>query len=398
MAGKAVAVLLCVLWAGSLALGKTQKVTLKDGRTFTGEVTKTEGGYRIQMAVGTFECRADEVLSISDVATPMDEYRQRLQKIDPNSAEDHYTLGEWAFKNDLAGVAVQELRAALKIDPKHLKASALLQQAEAKLREPPTTGPVRPTGDPNRPVAGIKPEWLVPEEDILRVRMEELRENERLPVRFRNDVINRFIKAMQGREEFKQQGFEDHFKGWTPARKVHFIRMKFPDRNPYKDDILVQRDPQFMIDFRNRIWPLVEQYCAKPECHGAGKPKGGMRLFTVAGRNERVNYTNYVILDGCVRKGRRVVDRSNPDQSLLLHFMLPEDLAQHKHPVKIQRAFPSRESRVYKFVLGWVESLRKPPHPDYRLKYKPPFGMKIVGRQSALLPDPDTKPSTQPGK
>lgn len=330
-------------------------------------------------------------------AATVEQYQQRLAQIDANIAEEHYKLGEWAFQNNLPEVAAKELKAALAIDRSHIKATVLLGQVEARLG-PARTQPVRPPTEANASVAGIRPEWLVGADDIARVRLEELKPDEKIPIVLRNDVLNRFIKAWSGREEFKGAKFEDEFRGWAqsnPARVVAFMREKDPENTAVKDDILVKADPRAIVTFRQKIWPVVTNSCAATRCHGGGEPKGGMRLFNVTGRTEAIDYTNYVILDGVTSKGRRLIERGDPESSVLLQFMLPADLAKFHHPVEFAPPVGNRKAPNYILMLEWIRSLHAPPHPDYRLKYQAPFGMKIVGK-AEMLPPAGTPPTTKP--
>jgi hypothetical protein len=355
MAGRAIAAGILFFWAASGALGQSAPVSLAD------------------------------------------QYQAMLKTADANSADDHYRLGEWAYKNGLNDVALKELQAALALQPGHLRASILIKDVQAKAGK---GGPVTPgpgEKEANAVGTGVAREWLLPDDDVYHIRLEELRPEERgLPIQFRNNVIERFIKKWRGREEFRAFGFEDTFRAWSPAQQVAFMREKNPDDTDIKDDILVQNDPRALTDFRQRIWPIIASSCATASCHGSGDPKGGLRLFSVGGRNDRIDDTNFALFDGFVSRGRRMVDRSTPDVSLILQFMLPEDLAQFRHPVPIQPAVGRRAEAKYVTMLEWIRSLHKPPHPDYRLSYKPPMGMKIVGPQEPQLPPPGTAPAPAP--
>ncbi len=335
------------------------------------------------------------------------QYEQKLKALDANKADDHFDLGAWAFQNGLNDIAVKELQTALALDPKHQRAALLLPQVQAKVGPAATQPEASPSATP---VVGpaIPQDWLVPQEDIYRIRMEELRAEDRLPITFRKDVINRFIRKWQGRDEFKQQGFEDTFRGWTqtaPAKAVAFMREKNPDDTEIKDDILIEGNPKFMTDFTSKVLPVVMSSCGTASCHGSGeaKDKGGLRLLTP--RSERIDYTNYLILDGYVSRGRRMIDRGNPDSSLLLQFLLPEDLAQFRHPTRpattpptMTPAVATRNDAKYVAVLNWIRSLHPPPHPDYRLKFKLPLGMTFDWRPDLQLPPPGrtSAPASRP--
>lgn len=388
---------LCCLVVLFFALGQQQVVTLRDGRKITGRATKTKTGWVVETEFATLSYSTEEVVSVEEFVTPEQEYRQRLAKINPKDPEARYGLAEWAFGEELYEIARRELQEALRLKPGTGKYSLLLRQVEAKIRglqpikpedRTTTTGPVKPGS-----------EWLLGDADIYRIRLEELRSTDVAMIEFRNRVDQRFVNRMRGTGDFKQYGFADRFLAFPPVRKAIYILERIDrDNTDIKDDIIVKTGvPRFMTDFLSQVWPIVAQSCASSQCHGGGeKAKGGLRLFKVAGKNERADYTNFVILDGYVKGGIRMIDRDHVDQSLLLQFGLPAEVARFKHPIPITPVFPSADSGSYRNVARWIESLVGPQHPNYRLKYQPPFGMNLDLRALPGLTVPTTPAATRP--
>ncbi|NLW87174.1 MAG: hypothetical protein GXY38_09910 [Planctomycetes bacterium] len=383
-------VLASLIFTTALEAQEKKTLVLKDGRRVTGIVTKIPGGYQVEGRIAVTTHLDDEVASIEDAAlTPEEEYAQKLEKLDTASADAQYELAEWAYKNNLREHARRHLREALRIDPDHIKAKALLAQVEAQ-RPQGQDGTQGTAAD-----ADFRQEWLIDQQDIERVRLEELRPGDKVTVRLQNNVINRFVEMMDGTDEFKKPRAAEQFRGLPPIRQVHYMLDKLDsDNTSIKDDIVVTSDPKFMIDFRQRIWPLVASTCGASACHGGSEVRGGLRLFVSGVSSERIDYTNFVILDGFVSQGRRMIDRANPEMSLLVSYALPEGQGKFRHPVKINPAF-SRTSPSYHMLLSWIKDLRT-IHPDYRLQYKPPFGMKIQWRSEGLLP-PVSAPATGEG-
>jgi len=391
----------CLLLAG-VAAAKTQAVYKKDGGKIVGVVTKTDRGYNVKTRFGVIFVAKEDVGRIEDAPTPTEEYEKRLGKIAPNNAEQQYKLGEWAFGVGLFREARRSLRAALKVKPDHARAKLLLRQVEAKLM---TVGPrTRPVGTGVVRHA-IKPEDLVSLEDIYRIRMVEYRpqsDRKVRRVRFRNNAVDRYVKAMLGEEGFTKE----KFLTLSPVAKLQHVLRYRPHEEGIKKDILIEADPQFMLDFRKHVWPLLARSCATSDCHGSAKGKGGMKLFTVGLRDDRIPYTNFAILAGFRSKsGRRLIDRGHHDKSLLLQFGLPKKEAGtgESHRKKIPILFPGKNNKNYKNVLKWIEELHKPDYPNYRLKYRPPFGMKLYldGRGKSALPPrksglPPREPSREP--
>jgi hypothetical protein len=393
--------LLCCVALAAFAAGQTKVVTLTNGSQVEGQVTRTDGQYEVRLPSGIVAVfPVDQVVSITEATSPEDEFETRKAEIDPENPEDHYRLAQWAFDREMYTAAREELKAALKLKPDYERAQLLLRQVEARLSA--QTQPVtdsRPTGQgPVELGPDMRESWLVDQEDIYRIRRAELREDDRVVIKYRNEVIERFIRRMEGFAEFEQQKFSDTFRGWSDLRQTRYILRELDNpQAALARDILIETDPQFMVDFRSRIWPLIARQCASANCHGGNRVVGNLRLFSVAGRNERIDYTNFALLDGYVKRGARMIDRDRPEKSLLLQYTLPEDQAQHKHPTKLTPVFPSRRSAAYRRVEEWINDLNGPPHPPYDLGYKPPFGMSLQFRTlpSVLrrLSEPETQPS-----
>lgn len=393
--------LLCCGVLAAVALGQVKVVTLKSGSQVTGQVVKTDGKYEVTLESGIVVVFSEEdVVSIAEATTPQSGYEKRRAEIDPDDPDDHYRLAEWAYEQDMLEIARRELNAALELKPDHERSRLLLRQVRARLaartRPASTTGPAEP--EPDVP-SGMRRDWMLGEEDVYRIRRAELRDTDRVVIKYRNDVIDRFIRRMEGYREFERQDFSDTFRGWSDIRQTRYILRELDDpQAPLARDILIETDPQFMVDFRNRVWPMVAQRCAGGNCHGGQRVVGSLRLFNVPGRNERVEYTNFALLDGLVADGARMIDRDRPEESLLLQYLLPEDQAQNKHPTRLTPAFPSRRSGGYRRVETWIRELRGPPHPRYELEYDPPFGMSLQFRSLPSVLRRDRATETQPSE
>lgn len=405
---KALFSLACSLLIAATALAATKIVKLKDGRELTGEVVKTEDGKIIvKTKYGeSAPINPEDIESMEDVVTPEEEYAQKLKEIDPKSAEDHYKLGKWAFEKGLLEIAEKELKEALEIDPDHERAALMLRRVQAKMEEEgqdennstkPEDG--EETTNSSTGSAVVKPEYLISQEDINRIRYFELRQSDRVSVEFKNDAVERYIEIMQGTGDFKEKDFDRKFRSWSKLQKVKYIRKNLDDDSmDIIDDIVITKDPQFMMDFRTQIWPILTNGCAALTCHGGEKVNGGLKIFNVSAKDVKVDYTNYVLLWGCVKHGEgggyhRVIDKNSPDLSLLLQYGLPPENAKYKHPVKIKAMYTSTRDRKYVRVMDWIKSLDGPPMPDYHLVYKAPFGMQVQGDIIDIgLDEPTTKP------
>ena len=387
-----------VLLATAGALAELKTLVLNDGRRITGDVTRTATGYRVEMALGVLTFRLDQVLKVEDAVGPGSEYQRRRKKIDRKDPEALYKLAEWAFEKELLREARADLQAALKIKPDHQKAALLLKLVESKLgKKPVTTKPVKVTTKQDE-----LDKLLLGEEDIYKVRLAELdlwydparrsgvRGNDtQVAIRFQDNVIQRFVESMRGIGDFQRRGFDERFRAFTAATKVAYMLENLSrEDTAIRDDILIRSDPHFMREFRRRVWPVISQNCAQAQCHGGPKPRGGMKLFSISGVHaRRADYTNFVILSGLRKKrGLRVIDRGEHERSLLLQFGLPPEQAREKHPKQIKTIYADENAVNYRRVLAWIQSLRGPKHPNYRLKYVAPFGMELHTSGKVDLP------------
>jgi len=384
----------------AVAVGQTKVVTLRDGRKMEGQVTVSADGksYEIKTKSGvTVSFPADHVVSVEELVTPADEYAQRLEKIDPNSATDRYELALWAHKEGLLEKAREQLREALKLKPDYLDAQLLLRQVNAKIRA--TSRPARlPGPTATQPARGRGQEWLLSDDDVSRIRLEELQPDDVVSIRFRDDVLDRFVTLMQGRQEFVDPEYENVFYAMRNVDKALYILENVSATNSQiKDDIRVQSDPRVMLTFKSRIWPSVRRRCATPTCHGGEEPVAGLKFYSVMSPSDRAIYTNYLILDTYKTGGWRMINRSDPDLSLLVQLGLPPDQAQVKHPGEISPMFTGRQRASYRRTIDWIRSLKGPPHPKYRLEWKPPPGLTLDVSGGPQLPPPGPAEPVVPG-
>jgi len=386
--------------------GQTKILVLKDGRRFTGEVTKTPAGYRIKTKHAVLEFSADKVASVTTVVKPEDEYEQRLAKIDPKDAKAHLSLGQWAHKKGLLKIAKKEFETASKLDPELEMAILFLRRVNAELSRiarltttQAATG--APTGD-SGPML-IPEQWLVSTEDIYRIRIAEFKPEKgplglvdtAASVTFRNDVIERFINMMQG----KSDDFDARkFRAISPFNKLKTILAE-TEQESIRKDILLGRDCVVMREFRTRIWPILVSRCGALTCHGAAKGQGQFKLLNAAARNDRIDYSNFMILSQYSKGRGRILDRDNAAQSLLLHYGLPfdDEKVKFKHPRK-KKLVPAPFARVsdanYRSIEKWIGSLRGPPHGgNYDVKYQAPYGPKPQPRVILDLDMPANKPA-----
>ncbi|MFW5840237.1 MAG: thrombospondin type 3 repeat-containing protein, partial [Planctomycetota bacterium] len=228
---------------------------------------------------------------------------------------------------------------------------------------------------------------LISLDDIYRIRREELgSKDQNLAIELRNNLAKRYVDSMKGQDDFRNTDFQRKFLSWPSRRQAAYILKHTKPGNAMRNDIIIRSDPAFMKEFTQTILPVVERNCAQSSCHGGLKAPGGLKLFNA--NTTRARYTNFVILDGVRNdKGIPIINRSTPEKSLLVQYLMPRDSAEFPHPTKLPSLF-GRGDRKYREIISWINSLKRfPRRPDYNLEYKPPYGMKLIFRDTSSIQD-----------
>ena len=91
-----------------------------------------------------------------------------------------------------------------------------------------------------------------------------------------------------------------------------------------------------MTEFKTVVWPILAESCATSQCHGGANAGGRLRLFNAQLDDPRILYTNFYILHALSENGLKMLDRANKEDSLLLQYGLPRDIAKAPHPEKMR--------------------------------------------------------------
>jgi hypothetical protein len=101
------------------------------GRVVQGSISETAGGYHVSTPNGNFTITFNDVLC---TATDVRDAHHKLQKLFvPPSASGHVILGRWCMENRLYDLAMDEVQAALHLEPARAEARNLLGQLESIL-------------------------------------------------------------------------------------------------------------------------------------------------------------------------------------------------------------------------------------------------------------------------
>lgn len=114
-------------------------VVMSTGRVVQGTITETPGGYHISTPNGNFTVTYNDVVC---TAASVRDAHQKLQKLfTPPSASGHVILCRWCIENRLYDLAMDEVQAALHLEPARAEARNLLWQLETLLNPQPEQSP-----------------------------------------------------------------------------------------------------------------------------------------------------------------------------------------------------------------------------------------------------------------
>ena len=247
------------------------------------------------------------------------------------------------------------------------------------------------------------------DEDIQKLKLLELKLDgpaEMVRVRFKRkgkqkDLPAEVLDQLKRRPDFRPE-WEDVLTRGQPHEKLQLIVRLTGTK--HADRIEIENDPETFDVYRRRILPLVERGCARAGCH-AGKTARLFRLPMGATTGTTYAYTTFVLLDQMRTADGPLLDRTNPETSVLLGHMLPQEGNPRPHPPvgrgpDFRPVIVHRDDRSYGTVLGWINRLMT-PHPDYGLEYENPYAGLLSARtdgEAEEQPDADgpEQPASQP--
>jgi len=221
---------------------------------------------------------------------------------------------------------------------------------------------------------------------------------EMLQVRYRGPVLREFFDRMANTPGITGFTARDDRNRWMRQPMTYQVQqIRKLSGSAFEDRIEIINDPVVFRQF-DRVLPTVIDTCSS--CHG-GSEAPIWRLRTSRPRSDANRYTNFLILNR-VRVGKqRLVDRSRPEESLLLQFGLPPAEATRVHPRPIPVMFPGGKNDVrYQTILNWIQTLKMPePRTGVSLPGYPEPPLPVIGMTSTTSQpsSPEIGTSTQPG-
>jgi hypothetical protein len=409
-------VAVCLIALAPYALAKTVTVVRKDGRTFTGELV-SEGADVIKIRIKDnpipLPIARDDIRELTVEPSVQDWYTAERAKLANGDVEGRLKLASKLIEKEAFELADKELAGILEIDPNNTEANLRRRIVKARIEQlkkeaqaqnnPPRQGNTEPRP---RPPVGVGPKPAVPakagelpterltEKDVNVIRLYEYNFDERTKpnVIIPKPVIEQMFDKYQDNERVPK-GAAAHSaflrkQGWEQLKLLFELSAR-----ELWQQADVKGDPEAMRTFRTIVHPrYVLNYCGTVGCHG-GNNFGGLYLFRNDPNGEETVYTNFYILNSYQNSAGYMIDRNEPDRSLLLQYgMRPED-AKTPHP-DVPGFRPALkmgpQDRQYSVVHDWIGKQLYKPAPTYPIEYKLP--------EKPAKPDqPVVDPAAAPG-
>lgn len=380
-----VVLIICGLF-GSVLLARSAVVTLTDGQRIEGDIVR-EDASSITVSIRGIETSIprDRIEGISYFDSLSAQFEERRKALEPKDAPGHIALARWGFDNRLYVEAERLLQHVLaEVDPNSREAADLLnlvrRQIALERRGPvqPQPGGDQPAGGGDRAAAPDPSQYLT-DEQIQIIKMMEVVENDP-GIRLRMGAQTRRDLAEAARINTRQ------FANLSASRQLRLLREYGTDE--MRADVEIQGDPVAIQVFRQRVQPIILSGCATAGCHGTAGA-GDLLLFPRAEVSDAATYTNFLILQRYTQAvesdaaaggpfgggpgQRRMIDRTRPQESLLVQYMLPRNVAQYPHPQVPGYSGLVRNTSDQRIttILGWIRGLA-PFEPNYPFDYTPP--------------------------
>ncbi len=382
--------------------GQNGVVRLRDGNTFRGIVLADDYG-EVVMEIAGIETRFPRksvqqvVLEESD-REKFERLREAIPKIDHVR---RLALCRWLHQRRMYPEALEELdRLLADFDLGDARTLRAVVEAQIALEGPaPRTEPILDDGefDPGDvargtiPLKELLPQRLLSRDDVNLIRVLEIDFRRPPRISIEPETIRTLIQRYAAHPAIPatSEGRTRMFR----ADPIDLVRLMFElkARDLYPE-ISVDSEPFALNLFRQRVhdaWLIGN--CATSRCHG-GLEGGRFFLHNRNSRDERVRFTNLLILLRSEWSDEPLVDFDRPLDSLIIQHALPRTEARFPHPdvPGWKPVFTNANQRLLADAVRWIEAMYQ-PRPTYPVDYEPPAIRPEIG-----LPPSPTEPAAGP--
>ncbi len=362
--------------ASAPAGGWRGAVVLRDGQRRSGLIIE-DGFDEVVLDIDGIQTRfpREEVESV--VLLPSFEERYAQYRDAARTPGRRLELCRWLIQErryDLASVELESLQAS---EPSQEVAQLLrFVQAQLELEAQAPKENLTDEGEDDEPpepeLPGAPQPRLISREDVNLIRVYEIDLNRPPRLAVDAETIRTLLDRYAANPAVPTSELERRKLFRAEPAEVVELMFKVRARDLYPQ-VQVLSEPWSLNLFRERVhntWLLNS--CATTACHG-GNDAGRFFLNRRRSRDERVRYTNLLILDRLKFEGRPpLVDYEDPAMSLIIQYGLPRDEARYPHPVVKgwSPIFERTGKRMQRDTVKWIESMVR-PRPQYPVEFDP---------------------------
>lgn len=355
----------------TLAQAVETVVTLKNGKHLRGELVSRDTESLVLKVNGE-----DQTIPLADVSmtktldTIEAKYMDRREKLANDDLEGRYELARWLFDNKAYMLANSELIDMRRRFPDDQRVALLMKVVQERMKLKPgeadeSDDPDTTAEDPADEQQDLKPGEIKPlkEEQINLIKVWELPQNfveQRMMVIVPRDTMQKVVEQYADDPAVPKGRADRQRLLRKPGYEQLELLFRLRARGYYKD-VIVRQEPPSMLTFRrqlspNYILPYFRQYFGKGQIPG---------LVLLGSNSEEDAYTNFFVLQDFFYKGRAMINRLEPEKSLLLQWGLERELADFPAPdvPGWQPRFRTTNDPNFKRYINWINSLNK--NPDY---------------------------------
>lgn len=324
-------------------------------------------------------------------------YQRFRENLQPGMVEQHLQLCRWLVQHRRYELARQNLQEILAKQDSH-DAQRLLNVVNAQLALQQQSKQDDADADNND--AADEPPKRVPAElltldEVNLIRVYEINFDNPPRLSVPTSTVRKLFDSYGTNELIPATQSERN--AMVRSDPANLVRLMFELRaRELYPEIQVNSEPHSLNEFRLRVhntWLLNN--CATSACHG-GPDAGNLQLHRKRHGDERVRYTNFMILDQLeVDDEWPLINYEDPEMSLMIQYGLPRNAARLPHPdVRGWKpVFNRPDDRMFKGAVQWIKSMMQ-PRPPYPIEFDP-MPRSIGGETDA---EADQAPSDSPAR
>jgi len=340
--------------AGRGPAGTQQVVVEKSDGTFArGWLKKDKGKSTFVDAKGESVelTKKDKTYTLSQMNQEFKRVRQSIMTQDLKDIERNSKIISWAKNHNLYEQVEEYAQKNIQLNPSNPDpiAEENLKWAREQL-DAIKTGPS----------AGPGSDWTM--QDVQKVRFALIpplgKPAENMLITFKNNVVKRFFEKEGKEGKYGTKDAQREFSRKPPTEQAQIIKQE--TGNTYQPDINIGKEPTVMLEFKRIVQPIVTRGCSSINCHGSGH--NPLKLAPRAATPPEI-YANFYSLDTHRSERGTIIDHENPNQSLLLNYLLPPILASNNltHEHEIRPLIKSKSDPRYRQLVDWIKSLPTEP-------------------------------------